>query len=81
MVTRPIPLNLPGAPPAACAVCAHGCGCSFDSAGCGHYGCRGRGPQDCPVAEERRAAYQERLASTVRMRAALAARRAAWRAL
>lgn len=79
MPTRPLPLNVPGVPPAACRICAHGCSCPFDAAGCGHYGCRGRGAQDCPVAEERRTAYEARLAATIRTRAVLAARRTAWR--
>jgi hypothetical protein len=76
MTTRPL---LPLAPPDGCATCRTGCTCLPDRLGCGHYGCRGRGPVLCPIAEAARAAYEERLAATRRQRAVLASRRAAWR--
>jgi hypothetical protein len=39
-----------------CPSCRRGCDCTHTDPGCGHYGCYGRGPIDCPgvEAEERR---------------------------
>lgn len=76
MTTRPL---LPLAPPDGCGVCRTGCPCPADRLGCGHYGCRGRGPLTCTIAIAARAAYEERLAATRRQRAVFAARRVAWR--
>ena len=70
---------LPLAPPEGCTVCRTGCSCPDDRLGCGHYGCRGRGPLMCTFAVKARAAYEERLAATRRQRAVLSARRTAWR--
>jgi hypothetical protein len=65
-------------PPAEhCKVCHRGCRCPDGRPGCGHYGCRGTGPQDCPVATAERAAYERRLAAARAHRARLHARRAA----
>jgi hypothetical protein len=51
-----------------CPTCRRGCGCTHTDPGCGHYGCYGRGPTDCPgvAAEERR--YAALLAARNRAR-------------
>jgi hypothetical protein len=40
-----------------CATCRSGCGCPLTGPGCGHYGCYGRGPTDCPGAEAEQRRY------------------------
>ena len=77
MTTRPI-LPLPPPPARVCAPCHRGCNFRDGDPGCGHYGCRGAAPLSCAEANQRRAAYEERLAATRRQRAVLARRRARW---
>lgn len=66
--------------PSPCPVCARGCGCTPADACCGHYGCYGSGPRNCPgaVAEEARytaavRAKRQADARTLARRARLAA--------
>jgi hypothetical protein len=40
-----------------CTTCRRGCGCPLDGPGCGHYGCYGAGPRDCPGAEAEQRRY------------------------
>jgi hypothetical protein len=69
----------PAAPPseAACGVCAQGCACTGADRSCGHYGCYGAGPRDCPAAAAAQAAYEQQLAATRAQRTRLHVRRAA----
>lgn len=58
-----------------CPVCRAGCGCPLTGPGCGHYGCFGRGPVDCPGAEAEQRRYAAVLAQQRRDHAALRTRR------
>jgi hypothetical protein len=49
-----------------CTTCRRGCGCPLDGPGCGHYGCYGRGPVDCPGASAEQRRYDAILAQTRR---------------
>lgn len=40
-----------------CTTCRSGCHCSMTDPGCGHYGCYGRGPRDCPGADAEHRRY------------------------
>lgn len=77
-----LPLPRGTEPPSTCPTCANGgCGCPLDSPGCGHYGCWGYGPRDCPgvTAEETR--YASRLEDKRAAEARILTRRAAHHAL
>lgn len=52
------------APPSTCETCARGCHCPLDGPSCGHYGCFGSGPRDCPGVAAEEARYAATLAET-----------------
>jgi hypothetical protein len=58
-----------------CQTCRRGCGCTHTDPGCGHYGCYGRGPRDCPGADAEERRYAAILARQRRDRAAQRLRR------
>lgn len=58
-----------------CSTCRSGCGCPMTGPGCGHYGCYGSGPHDCPGAEAEARRYQALMALRRREHAARRLRR------
>jgi hypothetical protein len=59
-----------------CPTCRRGCSCGLDGPGCGHYGCYGTGPRDCPGVEAEERRYAVMLAARRTQHAADRARRA-----
>lgn len=58
-----------------CTTCRSGCACTPTEPGCGHYGCYGQGPRDCPGAAAEELRYHVVLARQRRDRAAQRIRR------
>jgi hypothetical protein len=75
-----IPMQSLPLPPHACQVCARGCGCQLGSPGCGHYGCYGNGPHDCPGIAAEEARYEAAMLLRLAEEARALNRRARWAA-